>query len=119
MNLKFYTSVVIVLKLKVRKFWGLISAFVEVVGEKPFCPHPILNMVKFQPYVTCLCLYHFVVVLVFCNENLYAYQKNCKKKKKGKGSSLKKVVDIRRILTARRFLKVKLCMKLFPILQRP
>ena len=31
---KFYTSVAKVLKLKVRKFWGLISAFVEVTGEK-------------------------------------------------------------------------------------
>ena len=39
------------LKLKVRKFWGLISTFVEVTGEKlvggPFCPPPpILNRVN-------------------------------------------------------------------------
>ena len=30
----FYTSVAKVLKLKVRKFWGLIPTFVEVTGEK-------------------------------------------------------------------------------------
>ena len=33
-NLKFYTSVAKGLKLKGRKFWGLIRAFVEVTGEK-------------------------------------------------------------------------------------
>ena len=33
-NLKFYTSVAKVLKLKVRKFWGLIFTFAEVRGEK-------------------------------------------------------------------------------------
>ena len=33
-NLKFYTSVAKGLKLKVRKFWGLIPTFVEVTGEK-------------------------------------------------------------------------------------
>ena len=33
-NLKFYTSVAKGLKLKVRKFLGLISTFVEVAGEK-------------------------------------------------------------------------------------
>ena len=42
MALKFYTSVAKVLKLKVRKFLGLIPAFVEVTREKlvegPFCP---------------------------------------------------------------------------------
>ena len=50
-NLKFYNSVAKGLKLKVRMFWGLISTFVEVTGEKlvggPFCPSPILNRVKF------------------------------------------------------------------------
>ena len=44
-NLKFYTSVAKGLKLKVKKFWGLISTFVEVTGEKlvggPFCPLPL------------------------------------------------------------------------------
>ena len=44
MNLKFYTSVAKVLKLKVRKFWGLIPMFVEVRGEKlvggAFLPPP-------------------------------------------------------------------------------
>ena len=42
-NLKFYTSLSKGLKLKVRKFWGLIPTFVEVTGENlvrgPFC-HP-------------------------------------------------------------------------------
>ena len=33
-NLKFYTSVEKGLKLKVRKFWGIIPTFVEVTGEK-------------------------------------------------------------------------------------
>ena len=33
-NLKFYTSVEKGLKLKGRKFLGLISTFVEVIGEK-------------------------------------------------------------------------------------
>ena len=40
-NLKFYTSVVKRLKLKVRKVWGPIPTFVEVTGEKlvggPIC----------------------------------------------------------------------------------
>ena len=48
-NLKFYTSLSNGLQLKVRKFWGLISMFVEVTGEKLvgglFGP-PILNRVK-------------------------------------------------------------------------
>ena len=34
MVLKFYSSVTKALKLKVRKFWGLILTFVEVSGEK-------------------------------------------------------------------------------------
>ena len=41
-NLKFYTSVAKELKLKFRKFQGLIPTFVEVTGEKlvgeSFCP---------------------------------------------------------------------------------
>ena len=51
-NLKFYTTVAKVLKLKVRKFWGLSPTFVEVTGEKlvggPFghTPLPILNRVN-------------------------------------------------------------------------
>ena len=52
--MKFYASVAKGLKLKVRKFWGLIPTFVEVTGEKlvwrggrgPFWPPPILNRVK-------------------------------------------------------------------------
>ena len=34
MNVKFYTSVAKGLKLNVREFWGQISTFVEVTGEK-------------------------------------------------------------------------------------
>ena len=34
LTLKFYTSVAKELKLKFRKFWGLIPTFVEVTGEK-------------------------------------------------------------------------------------
>ena len=34
MDLKFYTSVIKELKIKVRKFLGLISTFVKVTGEK-------------------------------------------------------------------------------------
>ena len=53
-NLKFYTSVVKRLKLKVRKFLGPIPTFVEVTGEKleggaflfPPTPAPHLNRVK-------------------------------------------------------------------------
>ena len=49
-NLKFYSSVAKELKLKVRKFWGLIPTFVEVTGEKlvggRFLLTPILNRVK-------------------------------------------------------------------------
>ena len=49
-NLKFYTSLSKGLKLKVRKFWGLISTFGEVTGEKLvgeafLAPH-ILNRVN-------------------------------------------------------------------------
>ena len=43
-NLEFYTNVAKGLKLKVRKFWGLIPTFVDVTGEKlvegPFCSPP-------------------------------------------------------------------------------
>ena len=51
-NLKFYTSLLKGLKLKVRKFWGLIHTLVEVTEEKLvggglFAPlPPILNRVK-------------------------------------------------------------------------
>ena len=53
MALKFETSVAKELKLKVRKFWGLIPTFVEVtwekqVGGRTFASPtlPILNRVK-------------------------------------------------------------------------
>ena len=49
-NLKFYTSVEKGVKLKARKFWGLIPTFAEVTKEKlvggPFLPPPHLNRVK-------------------------------------------------------------------------
>ena len=49
-NVKFCTSVTKGLKLKVRKFWGLIRTFVEVTGEKlvgrVFLPARILNRVN-------------------------------------------------------------------------
>ena len=52
-NLKFYTSVAKGLKLRVRKFWGLIHNFVEVtqeklVGGEAFCSTcpPMLSRVK-------------------------------------------------------------------------
>ena len=52
-NLKFYTSLSNVLKLKVRKVWGLIFTFIEVTREKlvegaRICPPSpsILNRVK-------------------------------------------------------------------------
>ena len=58
-NFKLYTSVAKRLKVKVRKFWGLIPLFVEVTGEKsvgarPFCPPPpiILNWVNQKPNST-------------------------------------------------------------------
>ena len=52
-SLKFYTSLSKGLKLKVRKFWGLILTFAEVTGEKLvgggglFALRPILNRAKF------------------------------------------------------------------------
>ena len=54
-NLTFYTSVAKGLKLKVRKFWGLILTFPEVaeeklVGEGAFLP-PILNRVKIMYFL--------------------------------------------------------------------
>ena len=39
-DLEFYSIVAKGLKLKVRKFWGLIPTFVEVTGERAFRPHP-------------------------------------------------------------------------------
>ena len=57
MTLKFYTGVTKGLKLKFRKFWRLISTFVEVTGEKleggAFLS-PILNRVKFYSRSTVL-----------------------------------------------------------------
>ena len=45
--LKFYASVAKGLKLKVKRFWGIIATFVEVTGETmaggPFCAPLPLN----------------------------------------------------------------------------
>ena len=50
MSLKFYISVARRLKLKFKKFWGLVPTFLEVTGEKLvgglFAPPPILNSVN-------------------------------------------------------------------------
>ena len=50
MNLTFYTSVAKGLRLKVRRFLGLVPTFVEVTEEKlvqrAFLPPTILNGVK-------------------------------------------------------------------------
>ena len=51
MTLKFYANVAKGLKLKARKFWGLVPMFVEVTGEKLvgevfLLPVPILDRVK-------------------------------------------------------------------------
>ena len=49
-SLKFYTTVAKGLKLKVRKFWGLIATFVEVTGkklaERPFCPSSWIELIR-------------------------------------------------------------------------
>ena len=50
-NLKFYTDVAKGLKLKVRKFWGLIPMFLEVTREKLVGGLFILNRVKGFLYV--------------------------------------------------------------------
>ena len=51
MALNFYTGVAKGLKVKVRTFWGLMSMFVEVTGERlvggPFCPHPSRTEFRF------------------------------------------------------------------------
>ena len=70
-NFKFCTSVAKRLKLKVWKFWGLVSTFLEVTGEKLvgwafLPPPPILNRVK------CLIYYHVCFILLF----LYLILKN-------------------------------------------
>ena len=62
MALTFYTSLTKGLKLKVRKFWGLIPTFGEIAGEKlvgvcflpltPPSPPNILNSVKAKTGIT-------------------------------------------------------------------
>ena len=59
-SLKFYTSVAKRSKLKVRKFWGLVSTFLEVAGEKlvggdflPPPPHPSSWMGLRKGVLTC------------------------------------------------------------------
>ena len=52
-NLKFYTSIVKWLKLKVRKFWGIVCTFAEVTEDKlvgaiftpvPLPPFTLINV---------------------------------------------------------------------------
>ena len=58
MALKFYTTVVKGLKLKVKKFLSLNPMFAEVTGEKLMrggkgCPFAsILNRVKYKPFTS-------------------------------------------------------------------
>ena len=51
-NLKFYTSLSKGLKLKVRRFWGLTLAFVEVTGEKMvgglFAPPSWIGLIRIK-----------------------------------------------------------------------
>ena len=56
-NLNFYTSLAKGLKLKVKKFWGLISTFVEVRGEKLVAfltppPPPPSSWIGLKPLIT-------------------------------------------------------------------
>ena len=72
-NLKFYTSVAKGLKLKVRKFWGLIPTFVEVTGGKlvggPFWPpHPEQGQSSLKQSF----LKTTIVLLVFYTTNIPA-----------------------------------------------
>ena len=72
-NLKFYTSVAKGLKLKVRKFWGLIPTFVEVTGGKlvggPFWPpHPEQGQSSLKQSF----LKTTIVLLVFYTTNIAA-----------------------------------------------
>ena len=68
MNLKFYTSLSKGLKLKVKKFLGLILTFVEVTGENlvggAFLPPPILNRVK----------------IIIKNRHYFIYNSKCSQK---------------------------------------
>ena len=57
MALKFYSSVAKRLKLKVRKFLGLMAATAEFTGVKlvgAFLPPPILNRVKIRIFTVLL-----------------------------------------------------------------
>ena len=73
-NLKFYTSVAKGLKLKVRKFWGLISTFAEVTGGKlvggPFWPPP--HPEQGQSSLKQSFLKTTIVLLVFYTTNIAA-----------------------------------------------
>ena len=56
MALKFYNSVGKGLKIKVKKFWGLIPKFVEITVKNWWVgrvfAHPILNMFKIISKIT-------------------------------------------------------------------
>ena len=87
-NLKVYTSLSKGLKLKVRKFWGLILAFAEVTGEKlvgrPFYPPPswigltsnawaITFYNAFYHIMFGMCLWHFSRLDIHWNKLLFIY----------------------------------------------
>ena len=67
-NLKFCTSVAKELKLKVRKFWGLISTFVEVTGKKlvggPFCLPSWIGLMFFT-YCNALAILILIITNIF------------------------------------------------------
>ena len=72
MALKFYTSMTKGLKLKVRKFWGLIPTFVEVILKKLtarlFAPPPtptcVLQEIKHKITILSYFTLNFIVLCV-------------------------------------------------------
>ena len=76
-NLTFYTSLSKGLKLKVRKFLGLISTFVEVTGEKLvggfFGPPPILNRVNNDLHNINVWHYQWILNLILVSNHRMSY----------------------------------------------
>ena len=77
--LKFYISVAKVLKLKARKFWRLITTFVEVTGAKlaggSFCPQSWIRYcnrtVKLNvSYLVCCFSYDLLKMYIFKNYSI-------------------------------------------------
>ena len=112
-NLKFYTSLSKGLKLKFRKFLGLILTFVEVIEEKlvrgAFCPFPILNRVKIRPftwlpkdYIHVLTLLAMQWLAEFCI-CIFKYQHNSVWKKVPKSHNHCVKVSVFRVIVVRIF----------------